>query len=638
MRLRTSACLLLGTGLAFGAMHHATSTRVMAADSTNTLAIQGRISAANCPVNGDLDLTFEIFASADPTDPAPALFTEDHADVPIRNGHFAVDLGSQAVAPDPGVPASVFGTGGDRWVAIRLTGSSAELVTPRIKLTAVPFAFHALSSAGGGGGIQDINSTSASSFLITAGRGIEVNDRASNDGIEIVSVGVIRVNGVTPNLGDLTLSGGTGVEVTTDPNTGATTFRLKADGSSVVSVNGQSPNGSGDLALSVTGSNGVTAGGTGNTFTVALDPGVVRTLNGRAAVNGDYRIEAGTNVTLAESGNTITINASGGGGGGGVATLNSLSGAVVLQGTATGGVSVAPNGQTLELSLDLTQAVKSFNGTFGAVTLTEGTGISITNPSGSDHVISVKDTEVVTSIEGQRGAVDLVGGGAVSIATLPSGEIEISAPTGGGGGAGVPIGTVVDWYRPDQTTLPPTGWVVCNGQTISDGTSPFNGKVVPDLTGRFVRGAALSAGYGAQVGGVGIPDAGGQDSTNVNHTHTTTGQAVGLSGVFNTTSAGQHQHTSWMGDATGHLVNPPWQTHVGSFWTLGVGGFGPNCSHQVPVHTQPSGAHSHSVSVTLNGSTSGGSTSTANSTAGANLNAIENRPVFVGLVKIIRIK
>jgi len=483
MRLRTSAFLLLATGLAFGVMHHSAPTRVLAADSSNTLAIQGRISAADCPVNGDLDLVFEIHETEASTTP---LFAENHDATPIRNGHFAVDLGAGttiggAPTPAPGVPASVFGNGGDRWVAIKLKGTTTELVTPRLKLSAVPFAIRSLSSADGGG-IRDINGTQASSFLITAGRGIEVNDNATNDGIEIVSVGVIRVNGVTPNLGDLTLSGGTGVEVTTDPTTGATTLRLKADGSHVATVNGQAPNATGDLALSVTGSNGVTAGGTGNAFTVALDPGVTRTINGRPATNGDYRLVAGTNVTFDESGNSITINASGGGGGGGVTTLNSLSGAVKLEGTPTGGVRVTPNGQTLELSLDLTQAVKSFNGKFGAVTLTEGTGISITNPANSDYVVSVDPAGVVTSVEGQRGDVDLIGTGAVTVSTTPTGQVQIFAPVGGGGGGGV---QTINSTAPDAggnfnvgagyaTTVTPSG----NGVTIGVNANPLFGLFV----------------------------------------------------------------------------------------------------------------------------------------------------------------
>lgn len=439
MRLRTAAFLLLATGLAYGVMHHTAPTRVLAADSTNTLAIQGRITAADCPVNGDLDLVFEIHEAADPAGSTPALFTEAHDATPIRNGHFAVSLGAGnttggAPTPPPGVPASVFGNGGDRWVAIKLKGSTTELVTPRIKLSAVPFAIRSLSSADGGG-VREINGKQVSSFLITAGRGIDIEDNATGDGIRIVSLGVIRVNGVLPSLGDLTLSGGSGVEVATDPTTGAVTVSLEADGSSVVTVNGQPPSATGDLALSVTGSDGVVTGGTGNAFTVALDPGVVRTFNGRQAANGDFRLVAGNNVTFDESGNSITIHAAGGGGSAGVSTLNTLNGDVEIVGTATGGVEVNQNGQSLELSLDPNQAVKSVNGKSGAVSLAGGTGISITNPQNSDYVVSVDPAGVVTSVEGQSGDVDLVGAGAVSVSRNPTtGQIEISAPLGGGGG------------------------------------------------------------------------------------------------------------------------------------------------------------------------------------------------------------
>ncbi|MCA8962483.1 MAG: hypothetical protein KDC38_18285, partial [Planctomycetes bacterium] len=54
----------------------------------------------------------------------------------------------------------------------------------------------------------------------------------------------------------------------------------------------------------------------------------------------------------------------------------------------------------------------------------------------------------------------------------------------------VPIGTVVDWLAPDGITSIPDGFVVCNGAVVADPQSPFDGFAVPDLVGRFVRGAA----------------------------------------------------------------------------------------------------------------------------------------------------
>ena len=58
-----------------------------------------------------------------------------------------------------------------------------------------------------------------------------------------------------------------------------------------------------------------------------------------------------------------------------------------------------------------------------------------------------------------------------------------------------PIGTVQSWLK-SYTNVPtlPFGWVECNGQTLSDAESLFDGQVIPDLnnTGRFLKGATTS--------------------------------------------------------------------------------------------------------------------------------------------------
>jgi hypothetical protein len=68
----------------------------------------------------------------------------------------------------------------------------------------------------------------------------------------------------------------------------------------------------------------------------------------------------------------------------------------------------------------------------------------------------------------------------------------------------VPIGSVIAWLKsyPNTPSLP-TGWVECNGQTLSDAGSVYNGQVIPNLnnsggaaTNRFLRGATASGGTG----------------------------------------------------------------------------------------------------------------------------------------------
>jgi hypothetical protein len=60
---------------------------------------------------------------------------------------------------------------------------------------------------------------------------------------------------------------------------------------------------------------------------------------------------------------------------------------------------------------------------------------------------------------------------------------------------GDPIGTIKAWHK-DFTNTPslPWGWIECNGQSLSDTESPYDGEIIPDLNGdgRFLRGSATS--------------------------------------------------------------------------------------------------------------------------------------------------
>lgn len=62
---------------------------------------------------------------------------------------------------------------------------------------------------------------------------------------------------------------------------------------------------------------------------------------------------------------------------------------------------------------------------------------------------------------------------------------------------GCPIGTVLPWLKTlTNTPSLPDGWVECDGSTVSDGDSVYNGVTLPDLTDTFLRGAATSGGTG----------------------------------------------------------------------------------------------------------------------------------------------
>jgi hypothetical protein len=67
-----------------------------------------------------------------------------------------------------------------------------------------------------------------------------------------------------------------------------------------------------------------------------------------------------------------------------------------------------------------------------------------------------------------------------------------------------PVGTIKPWHK-DMTGMPSNMltafWVECNGQTLSDPESPFDGQVIPDLNGNnnFLRGNSTSGGTGGSA-------------------------------------------------------------------------------------------------------------------------------------------
>jgi microcystin-dependent protein len=65
----------------------------------------------------------------------------------------------------------------------------------------------------------------------------------------------------------------------------------------------------------------------------------------------------------------------------------------------------------------------------------------------------------------------------------------------------VPIGSVVAWLKSiTNTPALPSGWIECNGQTLNDAESPYNGQVIANLNSqnRFLRGNTTSGGTGGE--------------------------------------------------------------------------------------------------------------------------------------------
>lgn len=62
-----------------------------------------------------------------------------------------------------------------------------------------------------------------------------------------------------------------------------------------------------------------------------------------------------------------------------------------------------------------------------------------------------------------------------------------------------PIGSILAWLKSFANTPSlPAGWVECDGATLSDSASVYNGQAIPDLNGdgRFLQGGDTSGGTG----------------------------------------------------------------------------------------------------------------------------------------------
>ncbi len=182
-----------------------------------------------------------------------------------------------------------------------------------------------------------------------------------------------------------------------------------------------------------------------------------------------------------------------------------------------------------------------------------------------------------------------------------------SVPFAVSAGGSVPVGTVVDWYRPDSAEPTPDGWVVCDGLPIMDPDSPFHGRSSPNLIGKFVRGIANTPSFGANQG---APPEGGRDDALVQLTH-----AHGL--TAHTHSIGAHSHTFSGITAKPNFFPVPLNTNVL------VGTFGS------PDHSHDFSGTTSSVSMST-GPGVGDTSPAAPSTTVATI------PAFVGLLKIMR--
>ncbi len=228
--------------------------------------------------------------------------------------------------------------------------------------------------------------------------------------------------------------------------------------------------------------------------------------------------------------------------------------------------------------------------------------------------VSFLDASVFTP---GTGVLDLVDGLDLRVATL---EDDLAALLSSSDNrldalelGSVPVGTVIDWYRPTAGTAVPAGWKIMDGTVVNDPASPMHGLTVPDMTGKFTRG--VSAGSQASIGATGGSDShdhsvdyahghvGGSFSTTVSSTGSTTlsgnnsmsgsnamsgSNSMSGSGSGTTGDAGQHNHI-WSYTAGTDVVGGGEDFYSGDGTVVhnwGATGFGTGLSNTVSGGTR----------------------------------------------------
>lgn len=223
----------------------------------------------------------------------------------------------------------------------------------------------------------------------------------------------------------------------------------------------------------------------------------------------------------------------------------------------------------------------------------------------------------------------------------------------------VPIGTVVPWFRPNDSIPLPTNWAACDGSTLTVGNHNFPGVagsvVLPDLRNKFILGAdaaktsgtaaalVTDAGIDTFAGAPGESTVGGSNKIVQSiaqmpvHGHTFTGNALGAHGHSFTGSAlGPHSHYSvdhsgnhdfrFRNDLTGN---------GGSKAVADIGGADGATSYYYGLDfhtsTDSAGTPVGSISSTGAGTPSG---SISNTGSGS---PMDNRPRWVGLIFICKV-
>jgi hypothetical protein len=198
---------------------------------------------------------------------------------------------------------------------------------------------------------------------------------------------------------------------------------------------------------------------------------------------------------------------------------------------------------------------------------------------------SVPFSQKASSIEDNTIDSDKIINGSIKAEDLAAGTIPSQ----------MPVGTVIAWWRADANTPLPSGdWKIADGSIINDAASPLNGKTLPDLRNRFVMGVDSST----------VGQLGGTNTLNLSHSHTVA------------------SHTHYIPDHV-HSISHDHNT-VDKYAVAGG---------SLSVHTDIL-----APTVPNSGSWGGESGAASPGTDTQLIVPVDNRPAYVGLIYIIKVK
>lgn len=197
----------------------------------------------------------------------------------------------------------------------------------------------------------------------------------------------------------------------------------------------------------------------------------------------------------------------------------------------------------------------------------------------------------------------------------PRTEIVGNFMSGGGIVSGIPVGSVISWWRPDANMpLPSDGWVIADGSVVTDSSSPLYGTTLPDLRDKFVMGVSAAA----------IGQTGGTNTLNLSHQHQVDGH---------THTIPNHAHSD--GGLYAYVALEDDRAYV---IRSGPGFSSTNANYTSTSHTNTHITDSSADIGGITGYWSGTSGSSLPMTSSILSSTTENRPAYVGLVYLVKIK